>query len=48
VLGTCVIGGMLAASFLIPVCYYVVEKLLGKKRATPQAEAPKVAADAVQ
>ncbi len=51
VLGTCVIGGMLAASFLaiflIPVCYYVVEKILGKKRATPQAEASQTTADAV-
>jgi HAE1 family hydrophobic/amphiphilic exporter-1 len=36
VMGTCVIGGMLAASFLaiflIPALFYVVEKLSGKKQ----------------
>jgi hydrophobic/amphiphilic exporter-1 (mainly G- bacteria), HAE1 family len=51
VLGTCVIGGMLAASFLaiflIPVCYYLVEKIFGKKHAAPRAEAPETAADAL-
>ena len=48
-MGTTVIGGMLAASvigiFLIPACFYVVEKLSGaeKKRApgaAPQQTAP--------
>src|SRR5664279_876149 len=37
VMGFAVIGGMTAASFiaifLIPVCFYVVEKLSGKKHA---------------
>jgi HAE1 family hydrophobic/amphiphilic exporter-1 len=37
VMGTAVIGGMLAATvvgiFLIPVCYYVIEKLGGGKKA---------------
>ena len=40
---------MLAASFLaiflMPVMYYVVEKVLGKNRGIPQAEAPQTAAD---
>jgi HAE1 family hydrophobic/amphiphilic exporter-1 len=47
ILGTTVIGGMLAASFLavfiIPVCYYLVEKFVGKKHAPapgPAAPAP--------
>jgi HAE1 family hydrophobic/amphiphilic exporter-1 len=35
-MGTCVIGGMLAASFLaiflIPALFYVVEKLSGEKQ----------------
>jgi HAE1 family hydrophobic/amphiphilic exporter-1 len=40
ILGTCVIGGMLAASFLgifiIPACYYFVERLSGvEKHASP-------------
>ena len=39
ILGTCVIGGMLAASFIaifvIPVCYYLVEKIGGKKQEPP-------------
>ena len=42
VMGFAVIGGMLAASllaiFLIPVCYYLVEKLSGRKP-EPQAAA---------
>jgi HAE1 family hydrophobic/amphiphilic exporter-1 len=43
VMGTCVIGGMLAASFLaiflIPGLFYVVEKIGGeKKHETPSAE----------
>ena len=42
ILGTCVIGGMLAASFvaifIIPVCYYVVEKIAGSKE-TPSPAA---------
>jgi HAE1 family hydrophobic/amphiphilic exporter-1 len=46
VMGTCVIGGMLAATllaiFLIPACYYVVERLSG----TPAAGIPKPAGDA--
>jgi len=46
ILGTCVIGGMLAASFIaifiIPVCYYLVEKIAGKKN--PAAPAPAAAA----
>jgi HAE1 family hydrophobic/amphiphilic exporter-1 len=37
ILGTTVIGGMLAASFIaifiIPVCYYLMEKMFGKKAA---------------
>jgi HAE1 family hydrophobic/amphiphilic exporter-1 len=48
ILGTTVIGGMLAASFLavfiIPVCYYLVEKFAGKNSApapvAPVAPAP--------
>ena len=39
IIGTCVIGGMLAASviaiFLIPVTFYVVERLAGAKPAPP-------------
>lgn len=39
IIGTCVIGGMLAASviaiFLIPVTFYVVERLAGVKPSTP-------------
>jgi len=46
ILGTCVIGGMLAASFvaifIIPVCYYVVEKIAGPK----EVPAPAVASPA--
>ena len=42
VMGTCVIGGMLAASFLgiflIPVCYHFVEKLSGHKPTPPKPE----------
>jgi hypothetical protein len=43
VMGTCVIDGMLAASFLaiflIPALFYAVEKLTsGKKHETPLAE----------
>jgi HAE1 family hydrophobic/amphiphilic exporter-1 len=41
VMGTCVIGGMLAASFLaiflIPALFYVVEKIGGKKHPTAAA-----------
>ena len=41
ILGSTVIGGMLAASgvaiFLIPVTFYLVEKLMGKKQSTKQA-----------
>jgi The (Largely Gram-negative Bacterial) Hydrophobe/Amphiphile Efflux-1 (HAE1) Family len=44
VLGTTVIGGMLAATFisifLIPVTFYVVEKLAGGKRKKVEGEAP--------
>ncbi len=44
VMGTAVIGGMLAASFLaiflIPVMFYVVEKLAGRKPGTPPAPEP--------
>jgi HAE1 family hydrophobic/amphiphilic exporter-1 len=40
-LGTAVIGGMLAASliaiFLIPVSFYVVERLAGRGEAEPAA-----------
>lgn len=39
VMGVCVIGGMLAASFLgiflVPVCFYVVERISGGKRHGP-------------
>jgi HAE1 family hydrophobic/amphiphilic exporter-1 len=47
VMGTCVIGGMLAASFLgifiIPVCFHFVEKLGGAKHApAPAAEPAKI------
>ena len=48
VMGTCVIGGMLAASilaiFLIPVCFHFVEKLGGAKKAAPVAPLEPVAA----
>jgi len=52
ILGTTVIGGMLAASFvaifIIPVCYYLVEKIGGKKPvptpAAPSDPAPITAA----
>jgi hydrophobic/amphiphilic exporter-1 (mainly G- bacteria), HAE1 family len=41
IMGTCVIGGMLAASFLaiflIPALFYVVEKLSGEKQHVPPA-----------
>jgi HAE1 family hydrophobic/amphiphilic exporter-1 len=44
VLGSMVIGGMVAASgiaiFLIPVTFYVVERLSSRGHATPQAPAP--------
>jgi HAE1 family hydrophobic/amphiphilic exporter-1 len=44
VMGSCVIGGMLAASFLaiflIPVCFYVVERLGGAKQAPAAPPAP--------
>jgi HAE1 family hydrophobic/amphiphilic exporter-1 len=44
VIGTAVIGGMLMASliaiFLIPVSYYVVEKLAGADKETPGTPAP--------
>jgi HAE1 family hydrophobic/amphiphilic exporter-1 len=54
ILGTTVIGGMLAASFLaifiIPVCYYLVEKIGGKKPAPapapPESEPPPAASPA--
>jgi HAE1 family hydrophobic/amphiphilic exporter-1 len=40
IIGTCVIGGMLAASviaiFLIPVTFYIVERLAGAKPDAPQ------------
>ena len=43
ILGTTVIGGMLAASFvaifIIPVCYYLVEKIAGKKQDLPPVPA---------
>ena len=45
VMGTCVIGGMLAASllaiFLIPVTFYVVEKLRGAKYEAEKRDAEK-------
>jgi HAE1 family hydrophobic/amphiphilic exporter-1 len=51
ILGTCVIGGMLAASFIaifvIPVCYYLVERIGGEKQhppAKPPEAAPATAA----
>lgn len=44
VMGTCVIGGMLAASFLaiflIPVCFHFVESLKGAKHPAPEAAKP--------
>jgi Cu/Ag efflux pump CusA len=44
VLGSTVIGGMLAASgiaiFLIPVTFYVVERLSSRGHVTPQAPQP--------
>ena len=44
VMGTCVIGGMLAASFLaiflIPVCFHFVEKLGGAKKDAPSPAEP--------
>jgi HAE1 family hydrophobic/amphiphilic exporter-1 len=44
VMGTCVIGGMLAASFLaiflIPALFYVVEKIGGEKHHSPPASPP--------
>jgi len=44
VMGTAVIGGMLAASaiaiFFIPVIFYLVERIAGKKPAAPAAAAP--------
>jgi len=46
VMGTAVIGGMLAASavaiFVIPALFYVVEKLAGSKHAKPAAEPGKL------
>ena len=46
VMGFAVIGGMLAASFLaiflIPVCYYAVEKLSGRKITPPAGGEPAV------
>ena len=48
VMGTTVIGGMLAASFmgvfLIPVLYYVVEKLTGGKAQAKKAAEPAASA----
>ena len=50
ILGTTVIGGMLAATFvsifLIPVLFYVVEKMSGKKKPEPTSAAPDEAAKA--
>jgi len=44
ILGTTVIGGMLAASFIaifiIPVCYYLVEKIGGGKPNAPPPSTP--------
>jgi HAE1 family hydrophobic/amphiphilic exporter-1 len=44
VMGTAVIGGMLAASiiaiFLIPVMFYVVEKLAGRKPGSAAVPSP--------
>jgi HAE1 family hydrophobic/amphiphilic exporter-1 len=44
VMGFVVIGGMLAASFiavfLIPVLFYLVEKLMGKKRKATEPTKP--------
>jgi hydrophobic/amphiphilic exporter-1 (mainly G- bacteria), HAE1 family len=44
VLGSTVIGGMIAASgiaiFLIPVTFYVVERLSSRGHVTPQASQP--------
>jgi HAE1 family hydrophobic/amphiphilic exporter-1 len=46
VLGTAVIGGMLAASvlaiFLIPVSFDVVERLAHRKKHSPPASAPAI------
>jgi HAE1 family hydrophobic/amphiphilic exporter-1 len=46
VMGTAVIGGMLAASavaiFVIPALFYIVEKLAGSKHAKPAAEPGKL------
>jgi len=46
VLGSTVIGGMIAASgiaiFLIPVTFYVIERLFsGRKEKTPASKIPK-------
>jgi HAE1 family hydrophobic/amphiphilic exporter-1 len=49
-LGSAVIGGMLAASviaiFLIPVSFYVVERLVGRGEAQPATAPPPEAAPA--
>jgi HAE1 family hydrophobic/amphiphilic exporter-1 len=46
ILGLTVIGGMLAASsiaiFLIPVTFYVVKKLMGKKKQSNEIESAPV------
>ena len=52
ILGTAVIGGMIAASliaiFIIPVSFYVVERLAHRKGETPAPPAPQPAADAAK
>jgi HAE1 family hydrophobic/amphiphilic exporter-1 len=50
VMGCTVIGGMLAASFLaiflIPVIFYIIEKLGGEKKSAPKPAEPVIAPDA--
>jgi hydrophobic/amphiphilic exporter-1 (mainly G- bacteria), HAE1 family len=50
VLGSTVIGGMMAASgiaiFLIPVTFYVVEKLTARKKSAPEPQSPPAASPA--
>jgi HAE1 family hydrophobic/amphiphilic exporter-1 len=50
VLGSTVIGGMMAASgiaiFLIPVTFYVVEKLAGRRKRAPEPPAQSAASAA--
>jgi HAE1 family hydrophobic/amphiphilic exporter-1 len=52
VMGFAVIGGMLAASFLaiflIPVLFYLVEKLTGKPKGPSEPKAPEESAPAIE